>query len=224
MHAAPAVQGGRSQAVRILRENAVMESQRRELDRVGAFSDGVFAIAITLLVLNIDVPDVPSDELGDALLDLSGDLVTYGIGFGVMGLFWFAHHRLFSRLSRSNGRLITVNMALLAFIALMPFTTGVLGRYDEAVAVTLYATNVGIAMILDGLVEVVAIRDELFEEPHPRSAGDAMRSAIRQALVFFVSIPIAYEISQSLAKWFWLALIPLAVSERRQQKDAKAAA
>jgi uncharacterized membrane protein len=75
-------------------------SEERELDRVGAFSDGVFAIAITLLVLNIDVPDVAGDDLGDALADLSGDLVTYGIGFAVMGLFWYAHHKLFARRRR----------------------------------------------------------------------------------------------------------------------------
>jgi uncharacterized membrane protein len=203
-------------------------AERRELERVGAFSDGVFAIAITLLVLNIEVPDVPGDELGDALSDLSNDLVTYGIGFAVMGVFWYAHHKLFSRMDRSSGRLMLVNLALLALIALMPFTTGVLGRYDEPEAVALYATNVGVAMLLDGLLEVVAIRDGLFAGPRRRSPRQAMLGQGRQALVFFVSIPIAYAISSSAAKWFWLVLIPLGIADRRHarhnEKDAKAAA
>jgi uncharacterized membrane protein len=151
-------------------------AEERELDRVGAFSDGVFAIAITLLVLNIDVPGVAGDDLGDALADLSGDLVTYGIGFAVMGLFWYAHHKRFARLRRSSGRLVLVNMVLLALIALMPFTTAVLGRYDEPVAVAVYAVNVGIAMLLDGLLEVVAIDDGLFEEPPPRRRGKTIVS------------------------------------------------
>jgi uncharacterized membrane protein len=203
-------------------------AERRELDRVGAFSDGVFAIAITLLVLNIEVPDVPGSQLGDALRDLSGDLVTYAIGFAVMGLFWYAHHKLFSRLGGSTGRLLAVNLVLLASIALMPFTTAVLGRYDEPVAVALYAANVGVAMILDGLLEVVAIRDGLFEETHPRSVRDALTSALSGSLVFFASIPIAYAISESLAKWFWLLLIVTGRADRRRtrrhEKDAKAAA
>ena len=94
----------------------------------GAFSDGVFAIAITLLVLNIEVPDVPGSDLGSAIADLSQDLVAYGIGFAVIGLFWFEHHKLFASLGRASGRLVVVNTALLALIALMPFTTAVLGR------------------------------------------------------------------------------------------------
>jgi uncharacterized membrane protein len=210
-----------------MEQAAPTPAEERELDRVGAFSDGVFAIAITLLVLNIDVPDVAGKDLGQALRDLSGDLVTYGIGFAVMGLFWYAHHKLFARLGRSSGRFVAVNMVLLALIALMPFTTAVLGRYDEAVAVALYACNVGVAMLLDGLLEVVAIDDGLFEEPPPRTRGQILGSAGVQALVFFASIPIAYAISPSLAKWFWLLLIPAGRADRRarrKEKDAKAAA
>jgi uncharacterized membrane protein len=210
-------------------EPSATPAQERELDRVGAFSDGVFAIAITLLVLNIEVPDVAGSELGDALSDLSGDLVTYGIGFAVIGLFWYGHHVLFARIQRSSGRLVAVNLALLAFIALMPFTTAVLGRYDEPLAVAVYAVNVGIAMILDGLLEFVAVRQRLLPVPS-RAAADALIGAAVQSLVFFLSIPIAYAISSSLAKWFWLLLIVAGRYERRRgrrddnENDAKVAA
>jgi TMEM175 potassium channel family protein len=210
-----------------MEQSAPTPAEERELDRVGAFSDGVFAIAITLLVLNIDVPHVAGHDLGKALSDLSGDIVTYGIGFAVMGLFWYAHHKLFARLGRSSGRFVAVNMVLLALIALMPFTTAVLGRYDGPVAVALYACNVGIAMLLDGLLEVVAIDDGLFEQPRLRARREVLVSAGTEALVFFASIPIAYAISPSLAKWFWLLLIPAGRAgrlSRRKEKDAKAAA
>jgi uncharacterized membrane protein len=202
---------------------AATAAERRELDRVGAFSDGVFAIAITLLVLNIEVPDVPGHDLGSAISGLSDDFVAYGIGFAVMGLFWYEHHKLFSPLGRANGRLVLVNTALLALIALMPFTTAVLGRYDEPLAVALYAGNVGLTLILAGLTTLVAIGDGLYaEELAPDSVRRRRREVIvgatSRALVFLVSIPIAYEISESLAKWFWLLLLVLSVPERRRAR------
>jgi uncharacterized membrane protein len=202
-------------------------TERRELDRVEAFSDGVFAIAITLLVLNLEVPDVPGSDLGHAIRDLSGDLVAYAIGFAVMGLFWYGHHKLFARLVRSNTRLVVVNTVLLAFIALMPFTTAVLGRYDEPLAVALYAVNVGIAALLDGLTEAIAITDDLYEEPLPagqirRTAKHVLTGALARAMIFFVSIPIANGVSESLAKWFWLLLIVEGRVERRRARRAPA--
>jgi uncharacterized membrane protein len=193
---------------------------RRELDRVAAFSDGVFAIAITLLVLNIEVPHVPAADLGKAIRDLGDDFEAYAIGFAVMGLFWFGHHKLFARLGHSNTRLVVVNTTLLAFIALMPFTTAVLGRYDEPLAVTLFAVNVGIAMLLDGFTEAIPITDGLYEDPPPavragRTARQVFGGAVARSMIFFVSIPIAYGISESLAKWFWLVLLVEARVEGR---------
>src|ERR1700710_2487095 len=133
----------------------------RELDRLGAFSDGVFAIAITLLVLNLQVPDVPGKDLGKAISDLSAGFLAYGIGFAVVGGFWYDHHRLFSRLRHGSGRLVLVNLLLLACIGMMPFTTNLLGRYDEPLAVPLYAVNVGVAIPLHGLTSRIAYDDGL---------------------------------------------------------------
>jgi uncharacterized membrane protein len=201
---------------------AATDAERRELDRVGAFSDGVFAIAITLLVLNIEVPDVPGNDLGPAISALSDDFVAYGIGFAVIGLFWYEHHKLFALLGRANGRLVLVNTALLAFIALMPFTTAVLGRYDEPLAVALYAGNVGLTVILSGLTALVAIGGGLYAEPVSMPGPNRSRrrelivDTTARALVFLVSIPIAYTISESLAKWFWLLLLALSVVDRRR--------
>lgn len=65
--------------------------ENRELTRVGAFSDGVFAIAIALLALNLEVPDVPGRDLGKAISALGDDLLAYGIGFAVIERFWIEH-------------------------------------------------------------------------------------------------------------------------------------
>lgn len=187
-----------------------MGSERRELERVNAFSDGVFAIAITLLVLNVEIPSVPADELGSALMGLWSDLLAYMIGFAVIGLFWFGHHRLFSRLAHSNGHLVVVNMVLLGLIGVMPFTTGLLGRYDEPIAVALYAANVGIATIVDGVLEVVARADGLEAEDAPSTL---LLTGFRAA-VFFVSIPLAYLVSPDAAQYIWLLLIGIVFIRR----------
>jgi TMEM175 potassium channel family protein len=190
-----------------------MSSDRRELDRLNAFSDGVFAIAITLLVLNIEIPSVPGDELVSALSDLWDDLLAYMIGFAVIGLFWFGHHRLFSRLVRSDGRLVLVNMLLLGLIGLMPFTTGLLGRYDEPIAVALYAANVGIATLVDGAIHILARVDGLEAEGVDHEKHELLLTALRAA-VFFVSIPVAYVASTGLAQWLWLLLVGIVFLRR----------
>jgi uncharacterized membrane protein len=201
---------------------AVTPAERRELDRVGAFSDGVFAIAITLLVLNVEVPDVPGSDLGSALSDLSDDLFTYAIGFAVMGLFWYGHHKLFAALGRTSGRLVLANMLLLALIALMPFTTGVLGRYDESLAVALYAANVGLAMLVDGLMTAIAGADDLYAEKTSAPAGlwETLAGAVARSLIFFLSIPVAYGVSPSAAQWCWILLAVMAVVDGRRRRAA----
>jgi uncharacterized membrane protein len=196
------------------------QADRRRLERVNAFSDGVFAIAITLLVLNLDIPSVSPADLGGALSELSDDLLAYAIGFAVIGLFWFSHHELFSRLAASDGRLVFVNMVLLGFIALMPFTTGLLGRYSEPEVVALYAANVGLATLLAGLLRVVAVRDGLGSDASLRLDRDALAATAVQALIFFASIPIAYLVSTSLAQWFWALLIVSSVARRARRRIA----
>jgi uncharacterized membrane protein len=192
----------------------------RELDRVSAFSDAVFAIAITLLVLNIAVPTVPGDQLRHALGQLWDDFTAYAIGFAVMGGFWYGHHRLFSRLKRSDTRLVLTNLVLLALVGLMPFTTALLGRYDEPLAVAAYALNVGLTSLLDGLTGQVALEDGLYDDEAAGEPGarQPMVGATARAAVFFLSIPIAYVVSPTVALWSWLLLIPLGIVLGRRSR------
>ena len=99
-----------------------------DLDRTTAFSDGVIAIAITLLVLSIDVPDLADNQhekLGQALWGLREQFAIYALSFWVIARYWLMHHRLFGELRSLNGRLITLNLAFLALIALVPILGGV---------------------------------------------------------------------------------------------------
>lgn len=185
-------------------------AERRELDRVGAFSDGVFAVAITLLVLNIEVPQLSDGEkLTTALDDLVPDVTAYFIAFAVIGLFWYGHHKSWSRLRATSPRLVWSNLLLLSLIALMPFTTALMGSYgDQAISVVLFAANVGLAALADSHVDKVAFDAGLAA---PVSAGQRRAQLLTgrlRSLVFFASIPIAF-VSPTLAQLAWLTLLLL---------------
>ncbi len=183
------------------------ETARRQLDRVGAFSDGVFAVAITLLVLNIEVPSVPDGDLGKNLDDLIPDIQAYFIAFAVIGLFWFGHHVAWSRLTAASTRLVWANLLLLSLIALMPFTTALMGRYDnEPIAVTIYAVNVGLAALADSFLDRIAYREGLVDDLEPAEIRAQVISGWVRPAIFFLSVPIAWLVSVTAAQLFWLLL------------------
>jgi uncharacterized membrane protein len=97
------------------------------LERLVFFSDAVFAIAITLLIIEIRVPHLPrgASDLAhlQALADLTASFVGYFISFTVIGLFWMGHHRAFTLAAHYHPRILGWNIALLAVIAFMPFAT-----------------------------------------------------------------------------------------------------
>ena len=181
----------------------------RELDRLNAFSDGVFAVAITLLVLNIETPSVSDNELWGAVKDLLPDLYAYFLAFAVIGLFWYGHASMLSHLERTSGPLMVVNLVLLSLIALLPFTTSLIGGYgDSNTALAVFALNLGAAATADSMMDQVAMRGGLYvpgEEPDRRILTI---EGILRPLVFILSIPLAL-IDPTIAELFWLTLFVL---------------
>ncbi|HSP54616.1 MAG TPA: TMEM175 family protein [Dehalococcoidia bacterium] len=114
-------------------------------ERIETFSDGVFAIAITLLILEIGVPRLQGGEgLGHALGDLWPQYFAYVLSFVMIGIYWANHHALFKLFVRTDHVFLLLNVSFLMCIAFLPFPTAVLGDYlDDAgqrqAAVTLYA-------------------------------------------------------------------------------------
>jgi uncharacterized membrane protein len=105
-----------------------------EFARIVNLSDAVFAIAMTLLVLGLEVPDVAASQLPEALAGIVPNLVAFLLAFGLVANVWWQHHKLFARLARIDRVAIALNLALLGAVALVPFPTGLLGAAPSSVA------------------------------------------------------------------------------------------
>ncbi len=201
-------------------------SERREHEtefgRIVAFSDGVFAIAITLLTLNLEVPQVSSGDeaaLAEGLGDLLPDLFAYALSFAVIGRFWIVHHRFFGTLERFDGLLLASNLLYLGLIVLVPFSSDLLGNYSEnAVAVIVYAGILGLAAVVNWLMIRHALRADLVrgEERHATEPF-AAPAALTIAGVFLLSTPIAL-LSPLAAQLSWLIAFVAVRTQRRRAR------
>jgi uncharacterized membrane protein len=184
-----------------------------EFTRVLAFSDGLFAIAMTLLVVGIGVPTLTDGSDEGELLDAYGDLVpeviSFFISFVVIGRYWVAHHQFYRLLGAMDYPLVGINLLYLAFIAFLPFPTGVLGTYFEnPISVATYALAVAIVSGLELLLFRRAYRAGLLARQMPESVyrWGAMASSL--PVVFFVlSVPVAF-VSSVLAVIIWFLPAP----------------
>jgi uncharacterized membrane protein len=124
-------------------------------ERILGFSDAVFAIVITLLVLELKIPEIPENlaakELPHALAELWPNVVSHVISFTLLGIYWVGHHALFTFIKRYDRTLLWLNILFLLFMASMPFPTGLLIRYsDQQISMVIYC----VILILTGLSAV----------------------------------------------------------------------
>jgi uncharacterized membrane protein len=180
-----------------------------DYDRTVALSDGVFAIALTLLVLSLTIPSLKPGHtslLGNRLLRQHDEFIAYSISFAVIALLWIRHHLLFRALRRIDGRVTALNLAYLAFVAFLPFPTRVLAIYgQEPSAVVLYAATGAVLSLLAGLVRRHVMQAGLVYPSRAHELADREHWIFTPA-VFVASIPIAYA-NPTAAKLFWLLLM-----------------
>ena len=183
--------------------------QRDEIEfgRVVAFSDGIFGIAMTLLVAGITVPRVAQGDLAQALLDDIDDIVAFAVSFAVIGFYWLAHHSFFHLLSHIDHVLLRINLAYLGLIAFMPFPTALLGASDtSATAVALYALALATASGVEALMFRHARRTGALRVPMPDGVyRDYLKASTAPVVVFLVSIPVAF-VQPAVAVLLWIAI------------------
>jgi TMEM175 potassium channel family protein len=196
-----------------------------DLERTIAFSDGVFAVAITLLVLTLEVPrDIAPGELAHWVGDQGQQFLAFAISFAVVGLFWLEHHQLFGDLLRMDGRLVTMNLVYLGFVTLTPFTSNLFGDYPgEEVSTIMYAGALGIVGSLDALMRWYAAREGLLTEARCHAAFEwEIRESLIAPAVFFASAVIAV-FSPTAASLTWLLLLARTVGVGIRRRRAGAA-
>jgi uncharacterized membrane protein len=188
------------------REAKHREENEIEFSRIVAFSDGVFAIAITLLVLNLGVGEgVKDGELGTVLWNHHQDLFAYALSFAVIGRFWLVHHRFFGEVTGFDSRLIWLNLFYLAWIVLIPFSSQVLGDYGGTTAAeVLYAGNL-VGVVLSGTLLFADAQRAGLTSTASAEAREGRLHALWIALVFAASIPVAF-LNPDLAPYCWLIL------------------
>lgn len=170
-----------------------------EFDRLAFFSDAVFAIAMTLLVVGIGIPDSL-----DALHEERLEIYSFVISFIVLGNYWLAHHRFFSVLGRFDNRFMVMNLVYLAAIAFIPFPTALVGEFEEAAeAVVMYAIALGIASLLETVMYAHAYRSDFFRvDVSPERFRFGVLASAVPVVVFAISIPIAlWNTSVALLSW-----------------------
>jgi uncharacterized membrane protein len=182
------------------------EENEVEFGRIVAFSDGVFSIAITLLVLNLGIDKgLTEGQIDNALWDQREMFLAYGISFAVIGRFWLVHHRFFAEVQAFDGRMIGLNLLYLGWIVLIPFSSEVLGEYGgQTTAVVIYSVNLAVVVLLGLLMGVDARRRGLTKIDDRTHRENQIRSAYI-AGIFVLSIPVAL-VAPNLAPWLWLVL------------------
>src|SRR5215217_506904 len=169
----------------ITEKGAMLSTNRAE-----AFSDGVFAIAATLLVLELKVPHVEPGGLADALLQRWPSYATYVVSFLTIGIIWVNHHAVMDRINYVNRPLLFLNLVFLMAVAAIPFPTALLADYlqaghDERLASAVYGVTMSLMGIAFGLIWAYAVLsdDLLHDKIDPDRAG-------RSLLIFTVGSPL----------------------------------
>ncbi len=189
-------------------------------DRGLGFFDAVYGFALTLLVTTVDVTGIDEWESLGAFLDANGSqLVSFGISFVVIAVFWRHNHQILAKFRAIDGVVIAANVVVMAFVVFIPFTTDAMGNpdlQDLPLPVALYAANIALAVLANATMFQIAARRGLLEQSLSWRARRALLAdALVTPAVFLVSIPVTYWAAHawddpSLGQWCWLLLVPIA--------------
>ncbi len=189
------------------------------VERTVHFSDAVVAIAITLLTLELRLPEgLAPGEVAGHLLDTLSGLVAFLVSFWVIASYWIAHHRIFNRIGAHDGALLTINFVFLMWVVLVPFSTSMVSEYgDSRLVWDLYVSHLILISLTLSVLWRYASKDERLTEPN--ADLDALRRYGIQGIqvwgiraVFVLSIIISF-FSVDYAQWFLLLLLPLPALE-----------
>ena len=205
------------------------DSRWRSPDRLEAFSDGIFSIAITLLVLDLVVPE--ATKAGHALLEEWPIYTAYLVSFASVGAAWVAHSTITEHLERVDSILLRLNLLLLFFVSVLPFPTrmiaefhGVLGA--ERIAVTIYGINLLAISAMTSVVWKHAVTEGMLSGEHPQDQAREVTRKLTPSLGFYAAAIAIGLLAPRIALFIYLGialylLIPFRVIVQHLRRRAR---
>ena len=197
-------------------------------ERLCAFSDGVFAITITLLVLEVKIPEISKEliatKLMPELFHLFPFIISHLISFLVLGIFWVAHHNIFAHIKKHDHILLWLNLIFLMCVASIPFPTGLLGTYpDEQISVIIYSGVLGVTGLVLALMWWYVTTYRLVDaETDPEFVRFVYQHVLKAPIFYFSAILVSF-LSLTLAKLILIFvaifyIIPNALERKHYKK------
>jgi uncharacterized membrane protein len=172
--------------------------------RLEAFSDGVIAIIVTIMVLELRAPAQPTLA---ALLKVAPVFISYGLSFLVVAIMWVNHHHLIHAVRDVTARLLWSNVYLLFWMSLVPFVTDYLGKnYREPLAVALYGLDLFLCASAFYLLRIILVQQDRYDSGLAEYHAIVQRKNVFSAALYLLSVPLAYV--SVYASFFIFALIP----------------
>ena len=214
-------------------------SRGLEFDRLSFFTDAVFAISMTLLVVSLDPPTfaarlVSDTDLLSGVWDDSAKLFSFFLAFLLLGRYWIAHHTFYASLDRIDDALIGWSLVYLAFVAFLPFPTDLLGEFEgNGGASALFALNMAIISALEVAMFRRAHQAGLMRNSlSPHAYRFAIRASTLPVIMFAISIPIAFAfaylaqgmwVASLILSWWWIRRAPNTTRDeiRRMSDDSE---
>jgi uncharacterized membrane protein len=179
-----------------------------ETGRIEAFSDGVFAIAITLLILELKVP-MPTGPLGLALLRQWPSYFAFLLSFAFIGVMWVNHHRLFTHIKKADNGLLFANLLLLLGITVIPFPTSVLASYlgkpDAPVAAAVFNATYFCMAVFFNVLWKYAVSRKLLDSATQASAHAISKQYAFGPMFYLICFGLSW-VSVSASLWVNVAL------------------
>lgn len=206
------------------RESA--KENAKELDRIILFSDAVFAIAITLLILEIRVPELAretaADRMPHALLELLPKFMGFFISFWMIAIYWVFHHQMCRHLRRYSRALIMLNFLFLMWIVFLPFSAGLFSTYFRVpLANVIYSLNLTVTGICLWLFWRHAAGGRRLIDPAltDREIHFHGLRALLIPAVYLLSVPIALWMDLKFSRQVWILIGPAMLALRKRYPD-----
>ncbi|MGB9978629.1 TMEM175 family protein [Methanobacterium sp.] len=167
--------------------------------RIETLVDGIFAIAMTLLVLNLSIPQltssVPNITIENYLISSIPKFFTYGLSFVILAIFWRVNHQQFYRIKRADSTFLWITVLWLLFVALVPFSTSLMGGYGETQSANIFFNiNLLLIGIFSGLIWYYATKKDFIEELSREKITELNKLNLMLPIAALIAIGVSFVI------------------------------